>query len=126
MRSFQLPPRCTLSLPALTRHLLHHRRRLLRLCHRHRRRRSILQERFGVTPSRLRVIKLVCCLFAAFHLFTCAYWRMKVGSFAPPRLPVPVLQAAAEFVGREYAKVPACWESCFRAPRPHLSGVEDV
>ncbi len=38
---------------------------------------SILQERFGVTPSRLRVVKLLSGIFTAFHLFTCAYWRLK-------------------------------------------------
>mmetsp|Transcript_59739 Transcript_59739/g.124845 ORF Transcript_59739/g.124845 Transcript_59739/m.124845 type:complete len:228 (-) Transcript_59739:22-705(-) len=42
---------------------------------------SILQERFGVTPSRLRVVKLLFGIFTAFHLFTCSYWRLKSETF---------------------------------------------
>jgi hypothetical protein len=40
--------------------------------------RSMLEEHFGLTPTAVRIIKLVMVLATAIHLSSCAYWRVKV------------------------------------------------
>jgi hypothetical protein len=41
---------------------------------------SIISENLDISFSRMRIVKLVFVLFGSIHLFTCAFWRVKVTS----------------------------------------------
>ena len=49
-----------------------------------------MSEKLDITPSRMRIFKMVALLFSALHLSACFFWRVKV---QPPGLQTLVTQA---------------------------------
>jgi hypothetical protein len=44
---------------------------------------SIISENLDISFSRMRIVKLIFVLFGSIHIFTCAFWRVKVRDCAP-------------------------------------------
>ena len=43
---------------------------------------SMIEERLDLTPANMRIFKIFFALGTCMHLYSCAYWRIKIETFS--------------------------------------------